>query len=149
MERLSRNLRVLLRAQGIVAEIRLHHLVARYGLGLFAGLIGIFGLLMLNLAGYFALEAQLGRVQAAVAVAVGDFVVALVLLAFAARRPHGQELEMAQELQGAALDALLADVRGLESHFKNPLDSMLPSLVVPLASLLMASLKKKATPPSP
>ena len=146
MESVVRNLRVLLRANGIIAETRLRYLLARQGLRLFAALIATFGLLMLNLAGYFALEPGFGRIFAATLVAFGNFLVALILVGLAARLPRSRELELAQELHGAALDALLADARALEGLVKSPFESLLPGLVVPLTGLLMKSLKKPAPP---
>lgn len=146
MDRIARNLRVLIRARAILAEASLRHLLARNGLKLFAGLIATFGLLMLNVAGYFGLEPSFGRVLAAVTVALGDFLVALILIWLAARLPPGRDVRLAQELHGAALDALFADARMFEGFLKHPLEALLPSLVAPLANLLLAAVKKTAQP---
>src|SRR5208282_4462753 len=99
IDNVLRNLRVLWRAESIVAEIRLHVIAARSGLRAFAGLIALFGLAMLNLAGYFALARWWEPVWAASAVAVVDFAVAGVLVLVAAQMKPGRELDLAVEVR--------------------------------------------------
>ena len=149
-EKIIRDLRVLLRAQSVIAEIRLNHLAARSGLMAVAALIGIFGLAMLDLAVYFELEPKLGRVGAAAIVGFGDLFLAAILFFVAARVKPGRDLELAQEIQKSALDALTndareieADIRGLTRMVRNPLDSALPGLIMPLASTLIKALRRK------
>ena len=54
-ENIVKNLRVLWRADRIIAEIRMRHMLIGLGLRAFAALIAAFGLLMLELSAYFAL----------------------------------------------------------------------------------------------
>jgi hypothetical protein len=149
-DKIIRDLRVLFRSQSVITEIKLNHLAARSGLMAVAALIAIFGLAMLDLAVYFQLEPNLGRVGAAALVGVGDLILAAILFIVAARAKPGRDLELAQEIQKSALDALAgdareieADIRGLTNIVRNPLDSALPSLIIPLASTLIKALRKK------
>ena len=75
IERLLQNLRVLLHAHGITNEIRIRHVLARTSLHILAGLAGCFGLLMLDIAAFFALAGQFGQVQAALIIGVANLVV--------------------------------------------------------------------------
>jgi len=149
-DKIIRDLRVLLRAQSVITEIKLNHLAARSGLMAVAALIGIFGLAMLDLAVYFELEPKMGRVGAAAIVGIGDLILAAILLVIAARVKPGRDLELAQEIQKSALDALAADareieadIRGLTRIVRNPLDAAVPGLIMPLASMLIKALRKK------
>jgi hypothetical protein len=148
------NLRALLRANSIIADIHARHLVARTSLTGFAALIAAFGLLMLGLAGYFALERILGPVWAAAAVGLANCVIALVLVFVASHIKPGRDLELAREVHRTAMDALLADGRAVETEiadlkqaFRHPLDSVLPSLIVPLASIIIKIIQKKTEKP--
>ena len=148
------NLRALLRANSIIADIHARHLVARTSLTGFAALIGAFGLLMLGLAGYFALERILGPVWAAASVGLANCVIALVLVFVASRIKPGRDLELAREVHRTAMDGLLADGRAVETEiadfkqaFRHPLDSVLPSLIVPLAGIIIKIIQKKTEQP--
>jgi hypothetical protein len=124
-------------------------------------LIAVFGLLMLNLAGYLALEQVWGRVWAAVAMGLIDLVISLLLIAIAARTKPGRELDLALEVRGIALRgleneaasvqaelvALRDEFRGVKENLtrfvKHPLDSALPALIGPLGTLVLKSIKKQ------
>jgi hypothetical protein len=60
-ENVVKNLRVLWRADRIIADIRMRHMLVGLGLRAFAALIAAFGLLMLELSAYFALVQGLER----------------------------------------------------------------------------------------
>jgi hypothetical protein len=148
------NLRALLRANSIIADIHARHVLTRMSLTGFAALIGAFGVLMLGLAGYFALERILGPVWAAASVGLANCVIALVLVFVASRTKPGRDIELAREVHRTAMDALLADGRALETEiadfkqgFRHPLDSVLPSLIVPLAGIIIKIIQKKTEQP--
>jgi hypothetical protein len=151
------NLRTLLRANSVIADVHARHLVARSGLMGFAALIAAFGLLMLGLAGFFALESLWGPIWAAVAIGCLNGVVALALFLVAANLKPGRDLELAREVHQSAMEALIAEGRTLETEitsfkqaFHHPLDAVLPGLIVPLATLLIKALQKRTeTPPEP
>ena len=110
------NLRAILRANSIIADIHARHLVARTSLTGFAALIGAFGLLMLGVAGYLALESVVGAVWAAVSVGLANCAIALVLVLVASRIRPGRDLELAREVHRTAVEALISDGRALESE---------------------------------
>lgn len=146
-----RNLRALWRADKIIAEIRLRHMLVGLGLKAFAALIAAFGLLMLELAAYFALVQIWSAIIAAAALGVFNFIVAGLILLVAARQPSGRDLELANEIHGAAMDALQLDVQAVQAQLahvlRNPLDSILPSALAPLLTIVLRSLRR--TRPKP
>jgi len=106
-----RHLRALWRAEMVIAEIKLGVLLKKSGMLAFAGLIGAFGLAMLNVALYLALAPLWGDVMAMITVAVGDFVIAAILVVAAGRGSKEPEIALASELRDQAVEALELDAR--------------------------------------
>ncbi|SRR5579871_1305138 len=149
-----RNLRALARANSIIAEIHARHLLARTSLTGFAAMIAGFGLLMLGLSGYFALESIWGPIWAAAAIGLFNCLVALALIVIASFLRPARELELARDIHRSALEGLIVDGRALEVEFanfkqafRNPVDSALPRLIVPLTSVLIKMLQKRSEKP--
>ena len=111
LEAVQRHLRALWRAEMLIAQIKLAALLKKSGLMIFAGLIAVFGLATLNFAAYRALSPLWGEVWALVAVAVGDFVIAGILILIAARTSDAPELPLANELRDQAVAALELDAQ--------------------------------------
>ncbi|HZP78874.1 MAG TPA: phage holin family protein [Pseudolabrys sp.] len=150
-EPIIRNLRVLWRADAILAEIRIRHLLFRFGLGAFAALIALFGLLMLELAAYFALVQYSTAVAAAAILGVLNFLVAGTVLLVGSWRKPGHEHELAMEVHASAIEALSADgdrlgaeVKSIINSLKHPLDGALLGLLAPLLTALIRSLRRPA-----
>jgi 4-amino-4-deoxy-L-arabinose transferase-like glycosyltransferase len=145
-ENVVKHLRVLWRTDRIIADIRLKHLLVGVGLRAFAALIAAFGLLMLELAAYFALVQVWSAIYAAAILGVANFVIAALLFAIAARPPSGRELELATEIHGASVDALQIEARALQSQVSgvihHPMHGILPLVMVPLITIIIKSLKK-------
>lgn len=145
-----RNLRILWRTDRIIAEVRLRHLLVGFGLRAFAALIVAFGLLMLELAGYFALVQVWSAILAAAVLGVINFVIAAVILVIAAKWQPGRELDLATEIHNSAMDALQVEAQSVQSRFtglvQHPLAGILPSLVPPLISIITRSLRKPSGP---
>ena len=151
-ENIVKQLRVLWRTDRIIADIRMRHVLVGLGLRAFAALIAAFGLLMLELAAYFALVQIWNAIAAAAILGAVNFGIAAILFVIAARPPAGRELELATEIHGSAVDALQIEARALQSHVSgaihHPLNGVLP-LLVPLITIVIKSLKKpNATAPS-
>ena len=106
-----RHLRALWRAEMVIAELKLGILVKKSGMLAFAGLIGVFGLAMLNVAAYLALAPIWGEVLGMVAVGIGDFVIAAILVVLAGRSSKEPEIALASELRDQAVEALELDAR--------------------------------------
>ncbi|CAL78987.1 conserved hypothetical protein, putative membrane protein [Bradyrhizobium sp. ORS 278] len=138
-----------MRTDRAIAEIRLRHLLAGLGLRAFAALIAVFGLLMLELAAYLALVQVTSAVLAAAALGFGNFVIAAVLLTVASGAPSGRELELANEIHSASMDALQLEARSLQTQISSvvnhPLNSLIPLLIVPLATMILKSLRSHAS----
>jgi len=147
-ESVVKNLRVLWRTDRIIADIRLRHLLVGLGLRAFAPLIAAFGLLMLELAAYFALVQVCSAISAAAILGAVNFVIAGILLAIAARPPSGRELELASEIHASSIDALQLEARALQSQLsgmiQHPLNGILPMMIAPLITIIIRSLRKPA-----
>ncbi|SCY67406.1 hypothetical protein [Microvirga guangxiensis] len=162
MDGIVRNLRVLWRAESIIADIRFRQMMTRSSLRGAAALLGLFSYAMGNLAVFFALDQAWGSIQAAALVAFGNLVVAILLLVLAERSKPGREMELALEVRNSALEALETDaqaiqlqltdlrdeVRGMKQAIvgfvRHPIDSALPAMLVPLAGAVIKNLKKPA-----
>jgi len=152
-ENFVKNLCVLWRTDRIIAETKLRHMLVGLGLRAFAALIAAFGLLMLQLAAYFALVQTWSAISAAAILGLADFAIAAALFVLAARPPAGRELELANEIHGSAIDALQVEARAAQSHFlgmvQHPLNSALPTLLVPLITIIVRSLKNSRATAAP
>src|SRR5258708_35317964 len=95
----------------------MRHLLIGLGLKAFAALIAAFGLLMLELAAYFALVQIWSAISAAAILGLVNFVIAAILLVISAKPPAGRELELANEIHGSAVDALQIEARAMQSQF--------------------------------
>lgn len=154
LHRVFRHLRVLWRIESAIAEARLRASMRRSVLYAFAGLIAVFGLGMLNVAAFFALEPHWGPLWAAVAAALGDFVLAAVVAGVAQAARPSPNMSTAVELRQAAIDGIEAELSALQEPIawlsraaRNPLDAALPAIMVPLITAIIRSLRKNK--PSP
>jgi hypothetical protein len=151
-ENVVKHLRVLWRTDRIIAEIQMRHMLIGLGLRAFAALIAAFGLLMLELSAYFALVQIWSAISAAAILGAVNFAIAAILFLIAGRKPSGRELELATEIHGSSIDALQIEARAMQSQVSgaihNPLNSVLPLLIVPLITIIIKSLKKPAAKPA-
>ncbi|MFG1461653.1 phage holin family protein [Xanthobacter sp. DSM 24535] len=143
-----RNLKVLWRADSIIADIHLRALLARSGVFTFAALIAASGVLMLGFATYLALAELWGPVWAAVAVGGGNIVVAGIAALIATAIKPGRDLDFAHEIHKSAIEALAGDLKDAEGEVKmianairHPFDSALPALLVPVVGSLLKGLR--------
>jgi hypothetical protein len=146
-ENIIRNLRLLWRADKIIAEMRLRHMLVGTGLVAFAALIAAFGLLMFELAAYFALVGVVSAITAAAILGAVNLAISLVLVLIASRRSHGQELGLANEIHDSALEALQLEAKSVQAEVNqllhHPLQGALP-LLVPLITAAISQLRKPA-----
>lgn len=143
MDTISRHLRILWRAERLVAEIRLADALRRAGLVAAALAVAAAGFVMLNVAAFLFLHPLIGGALAALVVAGADLVMAAFALALAGRRRPARQLELAIELRSAALAAARGDARwpgeaaaGLQRLVGHPFEAGIPVL----ASLLWSAL---------
>lgn len=146
-ENIVRNLRLLWRADKIIAEMRLRHMLVGLGLLAFAALISAFGLLMFELAAYFALVNVVSAIVAAAILGAVNLAIALILVVIASRRSLGQELTLANEIHDSAVEALQVEAQAVQTQVNrllhHPLEGALP-LIVPLITAAISHLRKPA-----
>jgi hypothetical protein len=146
-ENIVRNLRLLWRADKIIAEMRLRHMLVGLGLLAFAALISAFGLLMFELAAYFALVNVVSAIVAAAILGAVNLAIALILVIIASRRNLGQELTLANEIHDSAVEALQVEAQAVQTQVNrllhHPLEGALP-LIVPLITAAISHLRKPA-----
>ncbi|MFT4120399.1 phage holin family protein [Bradyrhizobium sp.] len=146
-ENIVKHLRVLWRTDRIIADIKLRHLLAGMGLRAFAALIAAFGLLMLELSAYFALVQIWSAIAAAAILGVVNFALAAVLLLAANRPPSGRDIELANEIHDASIEALQREACALQAQVAgavhHPLSTVVPVLI-PLIAIIVKNLRSAA-----
>jgi len=146
VEGVIKNLRVLWRADRIIAEIRLRRMLVGVAGKAFAALFAAFGVLMLELASYFALIQIWTAIAAAVALGAFNLLLAgLIFLIASWKGKDSGEYEVAMALHNSAVDTLQLQARSFEAVrlSSNGLETILPSLVVPAIGLLVKSLRQR------
>lgn len=148
-ENVVKHLRVLWRADRIIADIRLRHLLIGLGLRAFAALIATFGILMLELSAYFTLVQIWSAIAAAAILGAVNFAIAAVLFIVAGRPPSGRDIELANEIHGASIEALQLEARALQAQVSgtvhHPLSTIVPVLV-PLIAIIVKVCGKRNPP---
>jgi hypothetical protein len=154
MERIAQNLRLFWRSERLIRRNELRLNIKKVQLTAIAAFVAIFGLVMLSLAAFFALEPLWGRAMSALAVAGFDLALAILLIVVAGGLKPAAEVEMVREardlalanveqevaLASAELQALRKDIR----HFvRHPLESLLPGMIAPIIRELADGLKAK------
>lgn len=161
IDHLLRDLQVLRKADILIGKIWLNVLARRLGLFAFAGLIGLFGLGMANVAGYNALQSSIGIVWAAAVVAAADFAIAAIMLLLASNSRPGPEIDVALEVRKTALESINEDARDLRLTIEtmgqeirsvkqnvtalvhNPLDVATEKLLVPAVLSIVRGMRTK------
>ena len=133
-----RHLRAAARAERVIFEAQLSRAVRRTILVAFAGLVALFGLAALDGAAYFGLAPIWGAAYAMVGVALGDFLVAVLLVALASRNARHPELAFAEEMRDSAIQALELDVKMAGTSFLSVLRNPLELFSGPLIDLAMS-----------
>ena len=111
MDDFIRDLHHLQKADSLIGKIWLKLFARQFGLFAFAGLIAALGFTMTNIAGFYGLQAPLGPVWAAVVVAIGDFILAAVVVQAARNSEPGPEMALALDTRKMAIEAIQADAR--------------------------------------
>jgi len=150
----ARDLHRLQKADSLIGKLWLNVVTRQVGLFAFAALIAVFGLGLINVAGFFALRAPVGPVWAAVIVAIADFVLAAIVTQVAMNSGPGPEFELAFDVRKMAIDAVQADARDLEvaidslgqeirdakdsvvGFVNNPLDAVAQNLIPGAVSII-------------
>lgn len=145
-ENIVKSLQVLWRADRIIAEIQLRRLAIGLVARAFAGMFAAFGLLMLELASYFALVQVTTAIIAAIVLGVFNFLLAGVIVLVAGRGAGGgREHDMATALHNSAVETLQLQVRSFDvARSSHGLETILPALIVPAIGLIVKTLRRSA-----
>jgi len=154
-----RDLHLLQKADSLIGRIWLKFMVRRFGLFAFAGLIAVFGLGMTDVAGFYALHTSLGPVWAAVLVAIGNFVLAAIVMLIGRSCEPGPEIDPAFDVRKMAIESIRVDARdlkvtiealgqeiqeaknGITEFVNNPLDAAVQKLLIPTAISIIGKLR--------
>ncbi len=154
MERLTHSLKVIWRSERLLRENEFRQTSLKIQLSALAGLIALFGLVMLSLAAFFALVPTIGQAYAALAVGGADLIFAALLVLFAQAIKPAPELDAIREMRDYALGDLQEEVAHAEqelisvrdditSFIRSPLDGLLPGMLGPLISGAARGLRQR------
>lgn len=143
MERLVQSLKVFWRAERLLKVNELRLTIQKVEFTAAAALVAIFGLVMLNLAVFFALAPHMGEALAALTMAGFDLLLALALILRAHSLKPAPEEEMVKEVRDMALGEIENEMalaqeewEDLKSDVKrivhNPVETLLPNAIGPL-----------------
>ncbi len=153
MSRFSRNLVTIYRTERLIARRRFAVMQQQTILMVLAGIAALAGLVALNVAIFFALDALMSSAGAAAVLAAGNLVLAALLVLFARRTSVEDEIAPAVEVRDMAIadveeemEEMAAEAREVVQAVKsigaNPLGS-LPALLVPLLTALLKNRAEK------
>lgn len=143
MEHLARSLKIAWRSERLLIENELRLTLQKMQLGALAGLVGILGLVMINMAAFYALVPHVGQPLAALCVGAVDLVLAVLLIVRVGSLKAPPEVELVKEVRTMAfadiedeLSLAEAELTALKNEVhafvRNPLDTLLPAAITPL-----------------
>lgn len=156
MERIAQSLKLFWRSERLLRGSELGLSIKKVQLTAIAAFVAIFGLAMLSLAAFFALEPLWGKAWSALAIAGFDLALAMLLIVVASKLKQPAEVEMVREvrdlalanieqevaLANAELQALRKDIR----HFvRHPLESLLPGMIAPIVREVADGIKARTS----
>jgi hypothetical protein len=166
MSKVTRNLQLFLRSERVLAETQFKLVSRKLVLLALAAIALLLALAMFNVAGYYALMPSVGSAEAALIVALIDALIAALLGAVALLLRPGPEEEMLREVREMAIGELGADLDEVQQKLvrmgdsvervttnvtnlvQNPLDTLLPHLVVPAVTAITKVARSDKTQPS-
>ncbi len=152
MENFIRSLKVFWRSERLLKQNELRLAAHKITLNALAGLVALFGLVMLSISVFFALVPYMGQAFAALTVCGADFVLAVVLVVYARTLKPAPEIKMVKEMRDMALTNIEDEVAhaeveltrlklDLQKFLRNPVDALLPAAAGPLLSAAIRGLR--------
>lgn len=152
---LARTLRLYMRSELLIGEIRLKAQMRKFSLMMLAALVGLMALVFLNIGAYQMLLAGWGPIWTPFILAATNILLAIILLVSAALTRPGPDLVAARELRDLTSETLESELKS------NPAAAALGSMaglnglgswdsarfLVPIISAIIRSLKRRK--PSP
>lgn len=153
MNRIGRNLSIILRAERMIARRHMAVLRNQTGLMGFAALVAAIGLVMLNIAAFFFLRSSLSPQVSALIVGLVNLGLAVLLVVLATHQNPEAELEPITELRDLAIEDLSVELQGTMDEARDvaknvrriardPLGSALPAMALPILANLIRLIKK-------
>lgn len=147
MERITHSVKVLWRSERLLVSNDLRLGAQKIQFNALAGLVAVFGLVMLGIAFFFALVPTMGYALAALTVGGTDLVIAVALIAYAKSLKPSPEYGMVTEMRNSALNDIEdeisqaeADLSALKKDVKNfirhPVEALVPG-VGPLVNAIV------------
>jgi hypothetical protein len=152
MNRITRNISIILRSERLIAQRHLAVLRRQTGFMAAAGLVAGLGIIMLNAAGYLALAGAVSEPAAAVIVAAVNLILAALLALLAGKSNVEAEIAPVVEVRDMALEDLEAEIQsaidearaavdGIRGMAKDPMGQIAPRLVGTVAKAVIKNLK--------
>ena len=153
IESILTNLRVLWRTDRIIADIRMRHLLTGLGLKAFAALIAGFGLMMLELSAYFALVQVWSAISAAAILGVSRLcdrrAAVRSRIETAERAANWRSPTKSTRRRSRRCRSRPVPCSRSYRHDPASAERRLPSLIVPLITVIIRSLKKPGVTAGP
>ena len=154
MEHIVRSLKTVWRTERILGKNEFRLMVKKLQLNLLAGVVALFGLVMLSLALFFTLVPYWGQALSALAVGGLELILAVVLIIYSGSLSSPVEMEMVREMRDMAMEDVEEEValaqaelmslkEELHRFIRNPVDSLLPSLIGPLLNAVTRALASR------
>jgi hypothetical protein len=149
VDNMIQSLRVLVKADAMIAEAAFKTRLSQIALHGMALGIGVFGLVMIGLAIFFALQDIWGTIRAAAAVGLGCLMLAGVIVAVSSLRRPARDLQLAQDMHKMALESLIEEARLAGQDFssirglvRSAAQGTLLGSIAPIISLLLRLLNR-------
>jgi len=159
MQRITHSFKQLWKSERILRKQEIRVGVVKVLMISFASLVLLFGLIMLELAGFFALAPHIGRPLAALSVTGVNLLIAILLLLRARSLKPPAEMELVKQVRDMAMDDLeeeaamvAADLTALRNDINrfvhHPGEALLPAVGPVIAAVArgVSSMKSKETP---
>lgn len=153
MNRISRNISIIIKAERLIAQRRVAVMMRQTGFMAAAGIAAAIGLVLLNVAAYIALSESIDPALAALLIALANFFIAILLILMAKKSSGESEIAAVSEVRDIALEDLEFELnaagqeiksaaQNLRSMARDPFGSVAPGIMTALASALLRYFKK-------
>lgn len=149
IQSLAKNTQLYLRAEILIAEIKLRLYFRKLALAVFAVAVALMGLALLNLSLFRALDTSWSPIWTPLILGLANFALAIIAILIAALVKPGPELAMAEDLRKLSATAVEADFQGGQvlggliggSSF----EAGAARLLIPALATIIGTLRRKKT----
>ncbi|MDP2581533.1 hypothetical protein Q8W37_16470 [Shimia thalassica] len=152
MNRISRNISIVLRSERLIAQRHLAVLRRQTGMMAAAGIAAGVGLIMLNVSAFLTLSSSMSQPTAALIISIANLVVAAMLVSLAGKSNVEQETAPVVEVRDMALEDIEAELRAAANEAKattdaikgmarDPLGAIAPGIAGSVAKAVIKNIK--------